>query len=69
VYKNNIRVGRNDMNFGAVMLLLIVPALSSMIYELIPAFDISFVLVFMVSLFTKPPEGAEKELAEITAKY
>ena len=57
------------MNFGAVMLLLIVPALSSMIYELIPAFDISFVLVFMVSLFTKPPEGAEKELAEITAKY
>ena len=46
-----------------------VPQLNAIIYELIPAFGISFVLVIVVSLLTTPPEGAEQELSEIAAKY
>jgi SSS family solute:Na+ symporter len=45
------------------------PEYKSLIYELIPAFSISFVLVILVSIFTKPPEGAEQELMEISSKY
>lgn len=47
----------------------VIPALNSLIYELIPAFGISFVLVIVVSLLTRPPEGAAEELSEIAAKY
>ena len=46
-----------------------VPQLSAIVYELIPAFGISFFLVIVVSLMTKPPAGAEQELSEIAAKY
>jgi len=43
--------------------------LKSIIYELVPAFFISFFLTVFVSLFTSPPKEAEEELASITAKY
>lgn len=45
------------------------PFLKQRMYELIPAFLISAMLVIVVSLLTRAPEGAEKELAEITPKY
>ena len=46
-----------------------VEQLSSIVYELIPAFGISFVLVIVVSLITRPPEGAEEELSKIATRY
>ena len=46
-----------------------VPQLDAIVYELIPAFGISFFLVIVVSLMTRPPEVAEQELSEIAAKY
>ena len=46
-----------------------VPQLKAIVYELIPAFGISFLLVIVVSLMTKPPKGAEEELSAIAAKY
>ncbi|UCF32704.1 MAG: sodium/proline symporter [Phycisphaerales bacterium] len=45
------------------------PQLAAIVYELIPAFGISFVLVIVVSLMTKRPEGAEEELSRIAARY
>ena len=46
-----------------------VPELSAIVYELIPAFGISLLIVIVVSLLTRPPEGVEEELARIAAKY
>jgi SSS family solute:Na+ symporter len=46
-----------------------VPRLTDIVYELIPAFGISFLLVIIVSLRTRPPDGAEEELSRIAAKY
>ena len=43
--------------------------LTAIVYELIPAFGISFLLVIVVSLITQPPKGTEEELAAIAAKY
>jgi len=45
------------------------PALRQMLYHLIPAFFISAVLVVLVSLVTRPPEQAERELSEIRPRY
>lgn len=45
------------------------PFLKQMIYELIPAFLISGILVVIVSLFTRAPEDAHWELAEIAPRY
>jgi len=45
------------------------PFLKQMIYELIPAFLISAILVVIVSLLTTAPEGAERELAAIVPRY
>jgi Na+/proline symporter len=45
------------------------PGLRSIAYELLPAFGVSLVLTVVVSLLTKPPEGAAEELDEIAAKY
>ncbi|HEB84636.1 MAG TPA: sodium/proline symporter, partial [Bacteroidetes bacterium] len=36
------------------------PALKSRLYELVPAFFLSLVVTVVVSLLTRPPEGAEK---------
>ncbi|UCE60745.1 MAG: sodium/proline symporter [Phycisphaerales bacterium] len=41
-----------------------VPQLKAIVYELIPAFGISFLLVVIVSLFTRPPEKGMEELGE-----
>ena len=46
-----------------------VPFLKAIVYELIPAFGISFLLVIVVSLITRTPDGAEEELREIATKY
>jgi Na+/proline symporter len=46
-----------------------VPRLEALIYELIPAFGISFVLVVVVSFMTRPPQDAEEELRAIASKY
>lgn len=46
-----------------------IPFLKSIIYELVPAFIISTLLTIIVSLFTRPPAEASKELAEISARY
>ena len=46
-----------------------VPQLKAIVYELIPAFGISLLLVIVVSLLTRPPEGAGRELSDIAAKY
>jgi Na+/proline symporter len=43
--------------------------LNSYMYELIPAFLISFLAVVVVSLATKAPEEAGKELEYISSKY
>jgi len=43
--------------------------LKNFIYELVPAFLVSFLLTFFVSLWTLPPEDAETELKSIAAKY
>jgi sodium/proline symporter len=47
------------------------PALQKAVikYELVPAFLVSFFLVVVVSLLSKPPEGAEEELKAISARY
>jgi Na+/proline symporter len=45
------------------------PFLKQKMYELIPAFLISAILIVIVSLLTRAPEGAQKELAEIAPKY
>lgn len=42
--------------------------LKNIIYELVPAFVFSTLLTILVSLFTSPPEDAEKELKQISAK-
>jgi Na+/proline symporter len=44
-----------------------VPQLKAIVYELIPAFGISFLLVIVVSLMTRPPVGAGEELSKIRA--
>ncbi len=46
-----------------------VPELKGLVYELIPAFGISLLAVIVVSLLTRPPEGAAGELEEISANY
>ncbi len=43
--------------------------LKDFIYELVPAFFISFLMTFFVSLLTLPPKDAEAELRSIAAKY
>jgi len=43
--------------------------LKSIIYELVPAFFISFFLTVFISLLTSAPKEAKEELASITAKY
>ncbi len=45
------------------------PVLKALVYELIPAFLISAILVVIVSLLTKPPPEAGRELAEIAPRY
>jgi Na+/proline symporter len=44
------------------------PALSKLIYELIPAFGISFVLVVVVSLLTRPPRADMEEPEQAQAE-
>jgi SSS family solute:Na+ symporter len=46
-----------------------VQQLNALVYELIPAFGVSLLLVVVVSLMTRPPEDAEEELSQIAAKY
>lgn len=46
-----------------------VPCLNNIIYELVPAFFVSFFLTIIISLLTRPPEEAEQELSQIAAKY
>lgn len=46
-----------------------IPSLKALVYELIPAFLVSSLLVVLVSLFTKPPSEAQRELAEIAPQY
>jgi sodium/proline symporter len=46
-----------------------VPQLKALVYELIPAFGISLLLVVIISKLTTPPEGADEELAQISARY
>jgi len=43
--------------------------LKNIIYELVPAFFVSAFLTIIISLLTKPPEGAKQELSQIAAKY
>ncbi len=47
----------------------ITPALKGIVYELIPAFVVSGLLVVIVSLVTKPPEEAGEELRRIGPRY
>jgi Na+/proline symporter len=44
-----------------------VPQLESRLYHLIPAFGIALLLTVIVSLLTRPPEGAEEELSHRAA--
>lgn len=44
----------------ATILWYYTPALKSRLYELVPAFFLSLVVTVVVSLLTRPPEGAEK---------
>jgi Na+/proline symporter len=44
-----------------------VPALSGMVYELIPAFGISMVLVIVASLLTRPADLSGEEWSELAA--
>jgi Na+/proline symporter len=46
-----------------------VPGLKSLMYELVPAFIVSALLTVVISLVTRPPEEAEKELKAISARY
>jgi len=43
--------------------------LKSIIYELVPAFFVSALLIAIISPLTSPPENAEKELKSIAASY
>ena len=63
----NWRTGRliNAKNYDLVF----DSSLSAIVYELIPAFGISFSLVIVVSLMTTPPDGAEEELSKIATRY
>jgi len=45
------------------------PALKSRMYELVPAFLISALLTVVVSLLTRPPDGAAEELKRISGLY
>ncbi len=47
----------------------LVSALQNALYHLVPAFFVSAILTITISLLTKPPEGAERELKSISAKY
>ncbi len=46
-----------------------IPWLSEIVYELVPAFFLSLLSVIIVSLATKPPEGARAELLAIASRY
>jgi Na+/proline symporter len=47
----------------------LVPALKSIIYELIPGFLVSTLMIVLVSLLTTPPAYARQELESIRPKY
>ena len=40
-----------------------VPTLSAVVYEPVPAFGVSLVLVIVVSLLTRPPDNVRADLA------
>jgi len=43
--------------------------LKKIIYELVPAFIISTLLIVIISLMTSPPKEADEELKSIAARY